>query len=261
MSKSGFTYPYRVGSSENYGKVLKDLDDKIEAVKKQISYFDTYNITTVVTDSALFASQLNALPLNQALVINCASFSDGSGTYTTGDVLLKLSNGQVVHIKSQTGGIYYPSEIEKSGELYSIKYSFSSTSPKQSDPESSVDVKTSSTSSDEITIATLAPSIKFNNLIPADSDNSYIYGIWDQLKATEGSTEINYSFKSYWFEKEESTSPELIKPFIQIFMCDEDALPSEQVYTEYTLTAPTTVGGDWVVTVGSDLNNYYIKVK
>lgn len=258
-NKVEFKYPFRLGSATDYGTVLKNLNDKIDNVKKQISYFDTYNITTVVTDSTKFASQLNALPLNEGLVINAASFSDGSTTYTTGDVLLKLANNQVVHIKSQTGGVYYPAEIEKTGELYSVKYVFSGHAPKQTDGAQNVNVKTSTTTTG--TTATLAPSINFSGLIPADSENSYIYGIWDRLNAEEDKTQIEFSFKAYYFSETSGGTPSLIYPFIQIFMCDEYEAPSEQAYVDFELVKPTSTNTNWVVKLDKSLNGYYIKVK
>lgn len=258
-SKVEFKYPFKIGRAEDYGTVLENLNEKIDNVKKQISYFDTYNITTVITDSAKFASQLNALPLNEGLVINTPSFSDGSTTYTTGDVLLKLANNQVVHIKAQTGGVYYPAEIEKTGELYSIKYVFSGHAPKQTDEAQNVSVKTSTNTTG--TTAKLAQSINFNGLIPADSENSYVYGIWDQLKAEASKTQIEFSFKAYYFSETSGATPNLIYPFIQIFMCDESEAPSEQAYVDFELVKPTSTNSNWIVKLDKSLNGYYIKVK
>ena len=39
MSTS-FKYPFRVSDRDDYKQILSDLNDKIDSVKKQVSYFD-----------------------------------------------------------------------------------------------------------------------------------------------------------------------------------------------------------------------------
>ena len=56
-----FNYPFKIGNAANYGQVLTDLNDKLDNIKKEVSYFDFYHISDAVTDANLFASQRRQL--------------------------------------------------------------------------------------------------------------------------------------------------------------------------------------------------------
>lgn len=223
MNEKTFLPTVSITGPTDYEKNIEYLKEKINNIKKEISYFDAYNITDVVIDSKTFPNQLSSLPLNHSLVINTEiPFSHNEVVYSRGDILLKQSNGKIVHIKAQTGGVYYPSKITESNGTYTITYSYSPVPP----------------SGDEN--AVVKKQIDFDNITQLASEQ--IYGLCEEMKNGE------YSFSKI----------ENIQPVIQFFL-KNDSTPGEQIIIDYNLT--TSDDNKWIVTIEDTSNTYFIKVK
>lgn len=242
-SEKTFNYPVRIGSASEYGQVLADLNNKLDNIKRKISYFDTYNITATVSDSSVFSAQINSLPANEALVINCNPFSYNGESFVPGDIVLKISSGQIVHIKSLTGGVYYPSKVQGENNSFTIQYTFSGAAPTMA---SSI-VETPGSE------ASLAKDIIFKNLTTENPTN--IYGLWEQMESN------TYEFDAY-VTNNEANDDYVVRPFIQFYLC-VNGVPVEQVFLEYSLTLNTEGSLTWVITLDEELasGDIYIKVK
>ena len=190
-----FTKPFSVGNPEDYKRALEELYNKISSVKKDISYLDIYNITQVCIDKNQFAAQMNTLTPNSSLVINSESFSYNNEHYETGDIMLKLANGEVIHIKAQTGGVFVPTTVQESGNNLTLTYEFSTEIPQEG---STTSIKLSKT------------------------DGAGVYSYWGL--ATE-------SFD----QKFDQTSGKVIKPYIKFYFVDSNNQPVEEVIVTYTL--------------------------
>ena len=116
--------------ADSYSVRLNEIYEKIHEVKRQISYFDVYNVVDVVVDKDTFSAKVAALPLNSSLVVNCdESFYNNDKLYSRGDIIFKINTGENVHIKSQTGGVYYPSRLTQDGPNFTIEYNYSASEP------------------------------------------------------------------------------------------------------------------------------------
>ena len=98
---------------EGFNKALNILDDKLNALVKNYEYYDIVKITQTVDYEGEFSYKLSQLLPYEALVINSDSFTFDNKQYARGDVVLKLPNGENVHIESSTSGLYYPKQITK----------------------------------------------------------------------------------------------------------------------------------------------------
>lgn len=229
-------------SKGSYSDKLSFLSEQIQEIKKEISYLDLYNITAVIDDPALFYSITGSIFPNSAAIINCDPFFINDTQYKTGDILLKIADGSLVHIKATTSGVYYPSSITYNGQGYVLTYEFSSSIPTQETSEIEVNGK----------IDNPVTTIQFTG-IQGESDAS-IYGNWFQL-----TDEIN-KFKAY--EKDdESKTP--INPMCQFFFCSKDGSVLEEIYVDYNLELKEK---EWEISGLEDLikkeDNYiFIKVK
>ena len=249
-----FTYPFRVDNREDYKQILSDLNNKIDSVKKQVSYFDFYNITNAITDTNNFASQINALPFNEALVINTPPFYYNGENYATGDVIIKNNTGNIHHIKAQTGGVYYPKKITKdSAGDYSFEYVYASSMPTIEESLNSLKEQENGTWVGE---ASFAEKITFTGLKSSNTADSNVYGEYSTL----------YSNGTYSFLIQYDSQGNDIIPYIQFFFC-ENNIPQEQIVIDYQLTKSADEDSNryWVVTPELDsTTNYssiYIKVK
>lgn len=256
MAQKTFNLPTKIGNDTNFSKALSDLNDRINLLKKEVSYFDLYNISETVTDEKTFSEQLNNLPLNQSIVINTAPFYQNGTMYSTGDILIKSSQGKVFHIPAQTSGVFYPESIREvtpgSDGSYVITFAYSGQAPTQTEPVT-VDIGNE---------ASLATKINFQGL--KGIQPATIYGIW--LAATIDNTKNIYTFN---VAKNDS---KIVKPVIQFYFCkqteedDTEVIPVEQVYVDYVLELITEEDEDgqltekWKVTT-DQISDLFMKVK
>lgn len=125
------TFMTKTRNAADFQTQIDNLNTKLDSVAKNLTYFDFYNIVDVTVNKNNFSAQVNALTPNTSLIINSEPFFLNNVYYNTGDIIFKSSNSNIVHIKAQTGGIYYPYKITKSNESdsYSIEYKYTSTQP------------------------------------------------------------------------------------------------------------------------------------
>ena len=194
MTKT-FTKPFNVSNAAQYGEALEQLYQQISTVKKDISYLDIYNITTVCVDKSLFAAQVNALAPNSSLVINSPSFTYNDEYYETGDIILKLASGKTVHIKAQTGGVFIPNNVidREDGNL-ELQYKFTTATPSEGE--------------------TITLELK-------QSEGSGVYSYWGPAT---NSLLILVDSDYNW-----------IKPYIKFYLVDENKNPVEEVVISYSI--------------------------
>lgn len=116
----------------NYSKSLQAINERINTLHKQLTYWDLYHITQVVNNKDELGIKFTALHNGESLVINTnESFQSNDQWYSRGDVVLKLDNGEQLLIKSQNSGYYYPASIKYDDDLKSliIKYNFNNAAP------------------------------------------------------------------------------------------------------------------------------------
>lgn len=223
---------------EGYIDKTNKLYEKISQVSKNISYLDIYNIVDVVTDKNTLSAKISALTPNSSLVINTDPFYLNLDFYNTGDIILKNTTGEAVHISAQPGGIYFPVKIEQieGGTTYQISYKYSQSKP---DVGSSAAVNTSQE------VPKPAETISFNNIKAQDVESSYVYGIWQSMNQTDVST-LTANFPIYRFTIE--NNEEIIQPQIQFWLVDDNKNPKEQLFVDFDLL---NEGTQWKITIVS----------
>ena len=127
--KNTKTFSLPASKRDDYQKQLRILEESIGEINKQISYLDVYNIVAVCENKDTFAAQVNALTANSSLVINTEGFYWNEERYETGDIILKIADGTPIHIRAQTGGIYYPSKVTENSTGLDLTYTFSPIKP------------------------------------------------------------------------------------------------------------------------------------
>ena len=105
------TFMTKAANAADFQTQIDNLNTKLNSVAKNLTYFDFYNIVDVTVNKNNFSAQVNALTPNTSLIINSEPFFLNDVYYNTGDIIFKSSNSNIVHIKAQTGGIYYPNKI------------------------------------------------------------------------------------------------------------------------------------------------------
>ena len=232
-----FIPKFHVDNQEGYGKALRTLHEEISTINKNITYLDVYNIVDVVTDKINFSAQVGKLGVNSALIINAQPFSENSVNYNTGDIIYKTSTGNVIHIRAQAGGIYYPKSIDQKNGGLNITYAYASSTLEGSYPgEGEKEIGPYQT-------------IEFSNL-QNQTSNTNIYGLWIPY------TDTIVALKD--------GNGKLIQPQIQFWLVTGDdknnKQPVEQIFIDYSLK---TSGNNWVVELSdiSERNDIYMKVK
>lgn len=208
-----------IKDASTFGNALQQIDNKLNDIKKEITYWDVYNISSAVYNKEEFENKVANLNVNSSLVINTTSFNttfNGKDTdFHSGDIIIRLKDGSDQHIKAANAGVYVPTITDNnSGEgtnenttNLKITYNY---------------VKTITDNQKEIsaTIKTLT------------GDGSRMYGYDVIVDETNPCTKDNPFYIPYVYNDD----GEAITPIIKFFDIDR-----QEVYTdEYTLTAEDT---------------------
>lgn len=99
-------------SATEFAKSMEEMDKKLNEIKKEITYWDVYNITSAITNPDEFDNKIANLEINSSTVINTTYFKrvfEGKETeFYSGDVIIRLKNGDYQHIKAANAGVYVP---------------------------------------------------------------------------------------------------------------------------------------------------------
>ena len=241
------TFMTKTANARDFQTQIDNLNTKLDNVAKNLTYFDFYNIVDVNVNKNNFSAQVNALTPNTSLIINSEPFFLNDVYYNTGDIIFKSSNNNIVHIKAQTGGIYYPYKISLIDNSYSIQYKYTSTQPAVGTE------KTTGVSIQGVdhTIDNAAYTITFNGI--TNSNQGTIYGLWQKFTS---------SFPAY---KKDNT---IIQPYIKFYLCNgTDNTGYEEICLDYSLTCQNkdTDNPTWNIQIYDSkvefLNNIWMKVK
>lgn len=239
------TFMTKAANAADFQTQIDNLNTKLNSVAKNLTYFDFYNIVDVTVNKNNFSAQVNALTPNTSLIINSEPFFLNDVYYNTGDIIFKSSNSNIVHIKAQTGGIYYPNKITFENNSYSIEYKYTPTQPVTG---SSTDVDISI---EDQAANGAAETIKFNGL--TTHAPSTIYGLWKKFTS---------SFPAC---KKDGT---VIQPYIKFYLYDkEDKITPEEICLDYSLTCQNenTDNPTWNIKINDSneefLTNIWMKVK
>lgn len=234
------TFMTKTTNARDFQTQIDNLNTKLNNVAKNLTYFDFYNIVDVNVNKNNFGAQVNALTPNTSLIINSEPFFLNDVYYNTGDIIFKSSNSNIVHIKAQTGGIYYPYKISKDNNSYSIAYKYASTQP-------NTKTSTSVTVGNEIK-GGAKEIIQFTGLTNSDQGN--IYGLW--RKFNDGIFDIYY-------KNNQDNQDNKIQPYIKFYLYDEKKnIGPEEIYLDYKLKVEND---KWKIEIDSAPTNLWMKVK
>ena len=102
----------KTSTAKDFAESIQNIDAKLNEIKKEITYWDVYNISSAITSPETFDSKIANLEINNSAVINTTYFKrnfQGIETeFHSGDVIIRLRDGSYQHIQSANAGIYVP---------------------------------------------------------------------------------------------------------------------------------------------------------
>ena len=232
------TFITKAANAADFQSQIDKLNTKLNSVAKNLTYFDFYNIVDVTVNKNNFSAQVNALTPNTSLIINSEPFFLNNVYYNTGDIIFKSSNSNIVHIKAQTGGIYYPYKITKlnNSNSYSIQYKYTSTQP-------NTNTSTSTTVNQEVKDG-IKEIIEFTGI--TSSEQSIIYGLWCE-------------FNDGTFNIYKDSKGNKIQPYIKFYLYDtEKNIGPEEICLDYILKVEND---KWKIEISDRPANLWMKVK
>ena len=222
-----------MGKLEEFQNKLNALISEIATVKKNITYYDVYNITDAVYNKNEFDAKVNALVNNSSLVVNTAGpFASNEVMYYPGDIVLKNAAGDLIHINAQTSGTYYPKRIDGTPGSYIISYGYVKDTP---------EIEKSDMTVNSGIDAEPAQTISFSGLAAAKPQDSAIYGLYEQFGSTTTHT---------------ITAVGNVRPIIKFYLVSDTDM--EEISLQYKLTL---ADGVYTITIPNAMENLYIEVK
>ena len=160
-------------SNNNNATSFVELNDQYNALynllinnQREISYLDLYKITEYVNtpkDMVQIGSKFAQLNPNTAIGIGVPSVSFNGETFYQGDLLLKLSNGQMQKLDAPSHGIYFPRWKEE-GTSKKLTWVYSKDEPtKPSDGTDPQPVEMTDTNEAEWLLYRTIPDAKVSN--------------------------------------------------------------------------------------------------
>ena len=119
-------------SNNDFQKNLELLNERINTIHKELSYWDLYKITDSVLSSESFPAIISGLAVGSSAVINCETFTYMETQYHRGDVIVKISDNNELLIPAINTGVFKPDDIqydEDSGG-YRLSFTFMPSVPK-----------------------------------------------------------------------------------------------------------------------------------
>ena len=123
--------PYAAINSPNLfkgkGSFQKNLDllnQRINIIHKELSYWDLYRITDSVLTEESFPAVISGLAVGNSAVINCDTFTYNNQRYHRGDVIVKINDSEELWIKSINAGSFMPVGFSENQGLYTLEFEY-----------------------------------------------------------------------------------------------------------------------------------------
>lgn len=205
----GETLPYPKLKGDNDIKMrqlndnLVSIDNHLYALRKQLSYWNLYQIGYSVESAESFSPTMSALSPGEALIINIdGQFEYEGSTYTRGDLVIRLTDGTYTRITSSLSGFYYPNKIERNGNSYKLTYKYyQGGAPAQSADPSGAELR----DNEELDKPYKKEYFEVNR---ASASDSFIYG---ERKDVSDTNEISFNTVEY----EGAIVPPILKFFTE----------------------------------------------
>lgn len=202
---------YRIRDDINY------LYQKVKDFSREVTQWDLYKITQVVTNQENFKSQVNNLPPYSSAIIAAKFVGDDGNNYNHGDLVYKNLDGSTTHVEAERGGVFRPStiiklDINNNNNNYNLLFQYISKEPGEDD----VDQISGDSNGIWESKDTNKQQIEFQNITV--NTPSSIYGI---VKTSRDLESGGFTFSSE-------------KPFPIIKMYNSD---NEEVYTDFNLSS------------------------
>lgn len=250
MATSNFKNVYRAATPDEYQAALLQLNEKINTIQKNISYLDTYNITTAVNNEEDLPAAISLLPPGEGLVVNVQySFRHEGEIYKTGDVVLRLLSNDVIHIQSNVGGVYYPQKLEEVDGGFKITYAFSASAPPQ---EAATINTTESGGKTTQEVDSIGNTVTFS-VDTTDISEQQVYGYLSKIQPATGGKDYHLSFPAV--STNISDSAEYVKPLVKFFLCEEPAVSGDmpKILNELSIAYKLWLdGANWKLTLWDD---------
>lgn len=147
-----------------FQKNLELLNSRINAIHKELTYWDLYKLTASVENAEDLDAIFSSLSVGQSMVINCPTFTKGGIKYSRGDVIVRTTDSSEIKIDALSTGLFYPQAIKKeSGNVFTITYSYFEGTPKQDADPVKIDI-TAQNPIQPVQNHVLPPTIEFENL-------------------------------------------------------------------------------------------------
>lgn len=219
---------YHKGGPETFQKNLELINERINSIHKELTYWDLYKISASVNNASEFYSVFTSLAVGQSMVINCNTFYVNDIAYHKGDVIVKINENQEIKIDSLSTGIYYPSKLTKDDQsnTYLLNFTYAAGEPQEG--------------------SSTGPQKEYSYPISMPKSNANIYG--------QVSRSNPFTFKAI---PDTEGGQDYIKPIIKIFTED-----NEEIAVDFTLTF-NKEGKDGFFTIWNWKKGpaYYLQIK
>ena len=124
----------QTSTAGQFATAMQNIDTKLNEIKKEITYWDIYKITSAITSAEDFENKVANLEINHSTVINTThfkrSFQGIETDFYSGDIIVRLKDGSYQHIEAANAGLYVPElKSNTDGTELTITYNYATVAP------------------------------------------------------------------------------------------------------------------------------------
>lgn len=203
-----------------FKKNLNLINGRLNAVHKELTYWDLYKISASVNSAEEFYSVFASLSIGQSMVINSNTFSINGVDYHRGDVIVKISEDNEIKIDSIATGIYFPQKLShtEGTDTYEINYHYTSAVPSISGNK----VENNEVSTNRAPCTDLKFDVESSN-----PENNSIYGIYSEGSLLNNDYVVEFSAVE--------VDNNIVRPIVKIFTEN-----NEEIFEDFTTSIDTT---------------------
>ncbi len=129
-NEAQFFSTLKFNNIDDIKSALNEINQKLNDVTRQVSFWDVYNITQVLLSDNDLASKLALLNSGEAAIVNANILNDGKDNHYRGDIAYRQMDGTLIWIPAENKGIYKPTFQYENGNI-KVSYSYESAVPEE----------------------------------------------------------------------------------------------------------------------------------
>lgn len=135
-NETQFFNTWSIADNSDVKTALIYLNDKLNQITRQVTFWDVYNVTQVLLSDSDLVSKLPLLNRGESAIVNANVLTNGNQTRYRGDIAYRMMDGNIQWIDAENKGIYKPHiSYDSTTGMLKVTYSYHSAISEEEETE------------------------------------------------------------------------------------------------------------------------------